>query len=122
MRGLSLKYAVSKLELNEGVAGKRKASQMKISIKWILVLTLIFCIHLSLSTDRVIFMIIVSALTMGCLLPAVATCRWSIADDDGWWKFQGSTFARIVVWCYAISGFNIMLGALRMIVFVNSQN
>ena len=89
---------------------------MKISIKWILVLTLILCFHLSLSGGAILILIGLSGLSMALLLPAVAYCKWSIADEDGWWRFQGSKFARMVVWGYAIAFLNIALGVVRLVI------
>ncbi len=87
---------------------------MKISIKWLLVLTLIISCHLSLNLDVVVALIGALGFLMALLWPVVAFSRWSIGEEDGWWKFQGSSTARIVVWIYALSMFNIFLAVIRL--------
>ena len=88
---------------------------MKISIKWILLLTVFACFHLSLSNDASYRLLAVSALVGLSLLPAVFFCKWRIDDVNGWWKFQGSKFARIVVWCYFLAALNIVAAVVRLV-------
>ena len=73
---------------------------VKISIKWILLLTVLVCLHLSVPKDSQFTLLAISALVMLLTFPVVSFSRWKIADEDGWWKFQGSSVARVSVWIY----------------------
>ena len=90
---------------------------MKISIKWLLLLTVFMCFHLSLSMHSILPLLGTSSVVMLLVLPAVVLCRWRIADDNGWWKFQGSKFARIYVWAYFVGFMNILICVLRIGMF-----
>jgi len=89
---------------------------MKISIKWILLLTLLLCANLSLNSDATSMVLALSAAAIVVLLLPLALCKWRILDEGGWWKFQGSKFGRVVVWCYTIAWLNIFLFIARNVV------
>lgn len=82
---------------------------MKISIKWILALTTILAVPISLNFEQTFVVVGICGALMFGMLPFVAFMRWQINDEDGWWKFEGHPIARIAVWVYAICALMIVL-------------
>ncbi len=88
---------------------------MKISVKWILVLTALVGLPLGLSENATIVLIIACGLGMCFALPFVAFLKWKIDDKDGWWKFNGGPVARFAVWVFTICAFELLVSVVKLI-------